>query len=166
MLPSAAPERVTVIGWIILFAIVAGTIWGLTTSVHLRWVIGIFVLLIALMAIFDDYRLKRIKEERKEESICSFSRELPAKIHDTWVVRAVYEELSQHLDAPLRPSDDLKSFWRIDPDELNDIAIGIASRAGRSMEDTKNNPMLDRVVTIADLILFIENQPRLPNKSP
>jgi hypothetical protein len=110
--------------------------------------------------------LKRINEERKEESICSFARALPAKDHDTWVVRAAYEELSRVLNAPLRPSDDIRRFWRMDPDDLDDVAFRIAHRARRSMDDTKKNPMFDRVVTVEDMILFFEYQPKEPNQPP
>ena len=165
MLPPTAPKKLTVVGWIISFALLTGMAWRMVTSVPTRWAIGLVTSLFVVMTILDRYRLKRIKHERKEESICSFARQLPAKHHDTWIVRAVYEELSRELGAPLRPTDDVTRFWHIDPDELDEIAFRIAHRAGRSMDDTKNNPMFDRVVTIQDMIFFFEHQPRLPNKT-
>ncbi len=68
--------------------------------------------------------------------------------------------------APLRPTDDVSKFWRIDPEDLDDIAYRVAHRARRSMDTTKKNPWYDRVFTIEDMILFFEHQPKLPNEAP
>ncbi|MBI5767979.1 MAG: hypothetical protein HZA93_09290 [Verrucomicrobia bacterium] len=110
-------------------------------------------------------RLKHIREERIEESICSFARLLPARAHDTWVVRAVYEELFDFVRAPIRPSDTVERFWGIDGDDLDDMAFRIAERAGRSMDGADKNPFFGRVVTVADMVQFFEHQPKLPLSS-
>ncbi|HEY0967106.1 MAG TPA: hypothetical protein VGD88_06955 [Opitutaceae bacterium] len=148
--------------WLVLAAMLAGLAWGAFVSAPLRWGFIGTVALLALLSVFHRRRLKRIKEERTEESICSFSRALPAKGHDTWVVRAAYEEISHHAGAPIRPSDEVAKFWGIDGDDLDDAILRIARRAKRSMDDVQKNPLCGRVVTVADVIAFIEHQPREP----
>jgi hypothetical protein len=154
------------VGWLVLSSIAAAIGYGMVMSIPMRWAFGGWFVLIAVFAVFHRRWLRRLKEERKEESICSFARALPAKEHDTWVMRAVYEEMSRVTGGPLRPYDDIKKFWRVNPEDLDDVAFTIAHRAGRSMDDTKKNPMFDRVVTIADMITFFEHQPKRPNQSP
>ena len=128
----------------------------------MRWVLGATVVLLALLTVIDRLRLKRIREKRKDESICTFARSLPARDHDTWVVRAVYEEVSRHVQAPIRPSDDIVRFWGFHDEDLDDAAVRIAHRAGRSMSDTDKNPLYGKVRTAADMIAFLEHQPKLP----
>lgn len=110
-------------------------------------------------------RLARLAESRPDESICTFVRALPIRELDTWVVRATFESLRQHLrgmhDAfPLRPSDLLVHDLRMDPEDLEDLVIEIAGRAGRNLKGAKANPYFDRVVTVEDLINFLCAQPR------
>ncbi len=162
MPPAPAPQKATIAGWLFLAGLLACIAWGLATDAPSRWIFGGASTLIVALTALGYWKQKRIVAERKEESICSFSRALPANQHDTWVVRAVYEELSLLARAPLRPSDDIKKFWGIDGDDLDDVAFRIAHRARRSMDDAQKNPMFDRVVTIEDMILFFEQQPKLP----
>jgi hypothetical protein len=165
-MPPPEVRKTTIAGWLVLSGIATAIAYGMLANLPLRWGFGGWFVLIAVFTLFHRRWLRRVKEERKEESICSFARALPAKEHDTWVVRAVYEEMSRVVGGPLRPSDDIKRFWRVDPDDLDDVAFAIARRAGRSMDDTKKNPMFDRVFTIADMIVFFEHQPKLRNQAP
>ena len=165
MPPSPAPQKATFMTWLFLAGMVACLGWGAIVSAPARWgFLGTFAL-IAMLRVFHRRHLKRIKEERTGESICTFARALPAKDHDTWVVRAAYEEISRHAGAPIRPSDEVAKFWGIDGDDLDDAILRIARRAGRSMEDVQKNPLCGKVVAVADVIAFIEHQPREPIQS-
>jgi hypothetical protein len=162
MPPSQAPQKATIATWLVLAGLFAFLAWGVAESQPLRWImIGTFALL-AVLTIVHHIWLKRIREERKKESICTFARALPAKSHDTWVVRAVYQEIAEQAGAPIRPMDEVAKFWGIHGEDLDDVAVRIADRAGRSMDQAEKNPMRGRVVTIADMISFIEHQPRKP----
>lgn len=102
-------------------------------------------------------------EERCEESICDFAREFDCRHVDTWIIRAVYEELLSYLDLPglsLRADDDLHETLQLDGDDLDmDLVSQIAQRTGRSLEKTENNPYYDKVRTVRDLVLFFNHQP-------
>ena len=165
MPPSPASQKATFVTWLVVAAMLAGLAWGAFVSAPLRWILIGTVALMAVLSVVHRRWLKRIKEERTEESICTFSRALPARNHDTWVVRAAYEEISRHAGAPIRPSDNVVKFWGIDGDDLDDAILRIARRARRSMEDVQKNPLCGRVVTVADVIAFIEHQPREPIQS-
>jgi hypothetical protein len=164
MPPPAIPKKLGVFGWLLLvgfFCCVAVLVYS---SVGGRWAVGVIATVGVVATIHARRYFERLKEERKEESICTFARSLPAREHDTWVVRAVFEELSSRVRVPIRPTDDLKKDLKIDPDDLDETAFEIARRAGRSMGDTKNNPMFDRVITVADIIVFFEHQPKRPKQ--
>jgi hypothetical protein len=165
MPPVNRPTKMTVWHWLVLAAIAAFGLWVLYAYSPLRWVLAGFSVLMVVGAYFGRRYFKRLEEERKEESICSFSRALPAKKHDTWVVRAVYEEVSRFVRVPIRPSDDLEKDLRMHPDDRDDLALEIARRAGRSMKDTQKNPLFDRVKTLADMVALFENQKREANQS-
>jgi hypothetical protein len=163
MAPLPAPQKTTVMAWIVAAAILGPFAWLAAASPPLRWVIvGSWTLLGAFM-LFRFRWLKRVREERKMESIGTFSRDLPARAHDTWVVRATYEEISSYIDAPIRPSDKVAKFWGIDGDDLDDAIVRIARRAGRSLADVEKNPLSGRVITVADVIAFVEHQPKSPS---
>ena len=154
----------TVVHWLALAAIAAANLWLLYANPALSWALAGLAVVLAVGVYFGRRQFKRLGEERKEESICSFSRALPAREHDTWVVRAVYEEVSRLVRVPIRPSDDLEKDLGMHPDDRDDLAFEIARRAGRSMEDTQKNPLFDRVKTVADMVAFFENQRREANQ--
>ncbi|MDQ8205865.1 hypothetical protein QEH54_22820, partial [Pelagicoccus sp. SDUM812003] len=107
---------------------------------------------------------KTKKEERKEDSICSFSKALPAKDHDTWVVRAVYEELTRDCRFPIQPTDRLFEDLRFDDDDLDVIAEEVARRSRRTLDQKEKNPRYKKVFTVSDMIDFFENQPKETNQ--
>ena len=66
----------------------------------------------------------RLLQTRSEASICHFARSIDCRHVDTWVVRAVYEELQACLAHhrarfPLRVTDRLGADLQIDGDELD-----------------------------------------------
>jgi len=163
VLPAA--KKPTALSWIGTAVILTPVGWFAVANQPVRWTLLGCGALLAILSLFHRRWLRRLRKERKEESIGSFSRALPARKHDTWVVRAVYDEISSHAGAPIRPSDDVVKFWGIDGDDLDDAIARIARRAGRSLVDVERNPLSCRVVTVADVIAFIEHQPKEPIQS-
>jgi len=166
ILSPAIPKKPSIWAWLFLGALTAWFAWLIYSNVGARWAVGAIFALGSVATLLSHRHFARLKEERKEESICTFARSLPARAHNTWVVRAVFEELSTLVRVPIRPTDDLKKDLKIDPDDLEETAFEIARRAGRSMDGTRKNPMFDRVVTVADMIVFFEHQPKRPNQAP
>ncbi|SMF96379.1 hypothetical protein SAMN02949497_3775 [Methylomagnum ishizawai] len=115
-------------------------------------------------------RINALVQSRPTDSICSFARSFNTRKKDTWVIRAVYEEIGTYLNSrrtpfPLRATDRLWKDLRIDPDDLEDIVIrDIAYRARRSLDNTKNNPYYDKVETVADIVNFLMAQPSAYNQ--
>lgn len=110
-------------------------------------------------------RLDRMARSRAGESICQFARSIDCRRVDTWVVRAVYEELQGSLPSvlpvPLRVTDHLQRDLHCDAEELEDLVVDMAQRARRSLENTSANPLFDKVTTVGDLVEFLHAQPRL-----
>ena len=110
-------------------------------------------------------RLAQLSAQRPGESICTFARSFDYRTVDTWAIRAVFEELQpccrfKHGTMPLRATDNFDHDLRIDGEELDAMAEDMAFRAGRSMENTVENPLYGKVSTVSDLVLFLVNQPR------
>jgi hypothetical protein len=116
-----------------------------------------------LSLLLQKRRLRRLYEERVNENICSFARSYNLHDIDPRIIRAVYEELIPYCsfregNVPIRPSDTFETFG-IEGEELDELAVDVASRTGRSMENPVTNPFFGKVRTIDDLIRFISEQP-------
>ncbi|AFU44077.1 hypothetical protein C380_01755 [Acidovorax sp. KKS102] len=122
--------------------------------------------LVAVLSRREALRLARMAQSRAGESICQFARSIDCRRVDTWVVRAVYEELQRSLSAavavPLKLTDNLQCDLRLDADDLDDLVADMAQRARRSLADTSANPLFGKVTTVGDLVEFLQAQPRLP----
>jgi hypothetical protein len=109
-------------------------------------------------------RLRALAAERQGESICTFARAYARGDRDPFVLRAVYEELAPYLTVggnaiPLRPSDSLEQDLQVDGEELEFLARDLATRSGRTLTDSQDNPYHGRVKTIGDLVAFLRAQP-------
>lgn len=110
---------------------------------------------------------ERLLHARAGESICHFARSIDCRRVDTWVVRAVYEELQDHLfyqgvQLPIRATDRLRADLRVEDDDLDLSLVGdMARRAGRDLASTQSNPFFGQVATVGDLVNFLNAQPRL-----
>lgn len=129
-------------------------------------IIAAFIAILVYIGIRQEKRrINALVQSRPTDSICSFARSFNTRKTDTWVIRAVYEEIGTYLNSrktpfPLRATDRLWKDLRIDPDDLEDIVIrDIAYRTGRSLDNTKNNPYYDKVETAADIVGFFMAQP-------
>jgi acyl carrier protein len=165
-MPKYVPQPVTWVGWLVQGLVVAAIIaffWSAPKALY-------FVPLIVIGFLFESHRRKRrlqqMAKQRAGESICTFARSFDCSASDTWVIRAVYEQLQAYLSSdapafPLRREDDLVKELGIDSEELGlDLVDEIAARTGRSLENTENNPCWEKVETVGDLVQFFLHQPR------
>lgn len=99
--------------------------------------------------------------ERAGESIGTFARSFDLKIVDSWVIRAVYEELQFYVpDVPLRKTDSIFDL-RLDSEELEmEVIPNIGKRTGRSLENYQSNPHFGEIKTVEGLVLFFNAQPK------
>jgi hypothetical protein len=125
---------------------------------------GAIALATLLLTSTENRRLARLTATRQGESICTFARSFDCRVVDTWIIRAVFEELQPYCRfgrglLPLRATDRLDHDLKIDPEDLDDLSQIIAYRTGRSLEWTAQPPLPDSVNTVSDLVLFFNNQP-------
>lgn len=150
-------------GAIILGALVVGlTVW-MVSNAAVAVVVGSIVLLGAVEAIEDHRRTGKLKEGRAGESLCTFARGFPRRDADPWILRATCEGIQALLPGvAIRPGDRFKRELHIAGDDLDDLAEEVARRSGRAWdrESTKRNPYRGGVETVADLMRFMELQPR------
>ncbi len=110
--------------------------------------------------------LRNLAAERNGESICEFARGFDTRTVDTWIVRAVYEQVQGQLKHihpafPVRASDRLKEDLHLDDEDLDmNLAAQVEQRTDRSLDETKANPLFGKVKTVRDLILFFHAQPK------
>lgn len=114
---------------------------------------------------------RRLAAARADESIGTFARSLDCRQTDTWILRAVYEELSRYVAVdghplPIRADDRWEEDLKIDPEDFGDLAVAIADRAGRSLDNMEANPYYAELKTVRDLVRFFENQPKLQKAEP
>jgi hypothetical protein len=135
---------------------------------HPIWTSLVVGTLIAMATVENHRRrrqLKHLAELRAGESICEFARSFERKGVDTWVIRAVYEELQDYLGKnpviPIRATDRLDDDLPIDMEDLEmDLAVQISQRTGRSLTDSVANPYYEKIRTVEDLVLFFNAQPK------
>ena len=103
---------------------------------------------------------------RKGENICTFHRAFNLRQVDPWIVRAVYEEVlnfirTGKLKCALRASDRLLEDLQIDLEDVEEIGISIAARAGYDLTNYEQNPFYAKLKTVGDLVMFFTHQRRL-----
>jgi hypothetical protein len=111
-------------------------------------------------------RLAALAVTHGGESIGEFARSYDTRTVDTWVIRAVYEELpdllrSNHPSFPLRASDRFEDLDIDDEDLEMDVAAVVAERTGRTLDDANKNPFFKELRTVADLVMFFNAQARV-----
>jgi hypothetical protein len=155
--------------WVFLVVLVAGFFYCLIskpvgTAIFVLLFCGIFLVARKEMKRDEDH-LRRLAGQREGESICEFARDFERRQIDTWIVRAVYEQLQQRLKHvhpafPVRATDRLKEDLHLDDDDLDmEIAEEVEQRTGRSLEASNVNPYFGKVGTVGDLVLFFQAQP-------
>ena len=135
-------------------------------TVHFLVLLGIFLLLVIWSFLEKpkiDIYFENLYNSRRALSICDFAKEFNCREIDTWIVRAVYEEVQEYLATdkhlPLKSTDNLKTDLHLDDDDLDiDLAEQISQRTGRTMNNCEKNPYYGKVHTLRDLVLFFSHQ--------
>ena len=165
-MPPAPQRHVTPLGAAVLAALAVGLLALIYAHPATLLVIAGLAMLGAVLGAAERRRLRRLAEERRGESICTFARSFDLRATDPRVVRAVYEELQRYFGGeterlPLRAADRIEEDLRLDWEELEDVVLrDVAARAGRLLEQPERNPFYGRVRTLWDLVLFLDYQPR------
>ncbi|WP_298401943.1 hypothetical protein [Janthinobacterium sp.] len=111
----------------------------------------------------EKHRLQTLACAREGESICHFARSFDKRKTDTWIIRAAHQELQVFLRPfvafPVRASDSLTGDLGLDVDDVEDLIVDVALRAGRSLEQTERNPYYGKVRTVSEVVLFVNAQP-------
>ena len=169
-MPAAPLHKMRWWCWPILAAMFSGLAYWVYCQPYVLPFIVLIGVVLWFQTVFETRRRRQALAARQSETICDFARSFDRGT-DTWIVRAVYEELCRFLSVdgrlfPLRKADHCEKDLKIDPEDLDDLAGDIAFRAGRSMEDTKSNPLYGKVKTVSDIVTFLEHQPRVADVEP
>ncbi|WP_211216990.1 hypothetical protein [Simiduia agarivorans] len=70
----------------------------------------------------------------------------------------------EDIPFPVQADDTFDGIYRMDPDDLDDIYFEVAEKLGISKENSEANPYYDKVETVKDLVLFLNDQPRVNNE--
>lgn len=173
LMPQLVPGRAS---RLVLYVLVAGASAGYA-SLLWNWPVAASLVgaAIVVWTIEENRRWRRhltaMAASRADEGICSFVRALPIRDLDTRVVRATFQEIQAYLRHgpkafPLRPSDRLVEDLNIDLEDLEDITVTIADRAGRTLEGYQANPRYAGMTTAEDLIAFLSAQPMAQPNTP
>jgi hypothetical protein len=169
LMPKRQPPKLGAAGRLLLAALLAALAYLALQATPVQLAIAASVctalwLLAARSARRTGQDLQALATSRTGESICEFARSFDCRVVDTWVIRAVYEELQSEVQLawlPIRANDVLVKDLHIDPDDLDmSLAPAIAARTGRSLESAETNPYSGKVLTASDLVLFFNGQPR------
>lgn len=152
-----------VVAW--LLAMIAGLIYYVVVNLWVRLGFVVFILFTTALNYQSIRRLRQLAESRSNESICTFARAFNYRQIDTWIIRAVYEQLqplasTSNAPFPLRPEDRLSEDFGIVDEDLDDLADEIAQRTGRRWENCEQNPYYGNVRTVGDLVMFFAHQPK------
>jgi len=153
-----------------LWLALAMGLMGATVAVALRHPLAVALTIVGIgyLARRDLHRVqaRRLTTAggRGEEGICAFARSFDCRKVDTWIIRAVFEELQEELGQPrpfpLRASDRLVEELGIDLEEIDMTHVpAIAARTGRSLDRCHTNPYWGQVRTVSDLVHFFDAQP-------
>jgi hypothetical protein len=160
-MPAFVLRRTGLTGWVVLTGLGAGAVWlCLTRPLFASVAILIIAAVSRVLSAIESHRRLRIATRRQAESICSFARSFDCRATDTWIIRAVFEELAAYVRFPVRPDDRLQDDLMIDSEELADIAEAVAQRSGRPLEECGANPLYGKVRTVRELVEFFVHQPR------
>jgi hypothetical protein len=156
--PRRAGPVGKVLGMSMLVAILVGGMWLLA---RVWWPLPFAGgALLAAGILGGHRRAQRLAAARTGESICSFARSFARRSVDPWVIRATYEQLVAKCGFPVRADDQLENDLYIGDEDLDFLTLDILERAGRTLDRPEANPHFGKVVTVRDLVLFVEQQAR------
>lgn len=165
-MPKYKEKPTTPIGWAFLVAFACLLLW-------LIWSFPYLLLFIPGIVLFDLWDKKKRKEHfskllegRENDSICTFSRHFEYREIDTWVIRAVYEQLQSYMNSekdnfPIRATDNVFEDLMIDEEDFEyDLVEEIAQRTGRSLQNAESNSFYGKANIVENLVFFFNEQPK------
>lgn len=151
-------------------AVLGGTVAGVVFALYLAtdsWLVAVGI--IGFFAIWSRFLSERHERwlgtfatSRVGESICGFARDFPRGSVEPVLLRAVYEGVQGQMGdyrVPIRATS-LTSDLHLDADDIDEVYWDIADTCGYETEDGEQNPYRGRVKTVADLVHFLQYQPR------
>jgi len=136
------------------------------------WKVPYLILCVPAFFLMDAWNEKKrirhfqqLLDERDDDSICTFSHYFDCRKVDTWIIRAVYEQLQNYLRSekehfPLRPTDDVFIDLRIDEEDFEfDLIEEIAQRTGRSLDNVESNSYFGKASRVENLVYLFNEQP-------
>jgi hypothetical protein len=174
LMPEYVRQQPGIFGWLLVAVFLLPFIIALGYAFYrFPWVTGVIVTIALMVTVIANQnfkaRLGGLAAVRGNDSICSFAKSFDTREVDTWVIRAVYEQLqhylsSTHPEFPVRAEDTLDGCLISDSEDLDlDLVQEIAERTGRSLENADRNPYYGKVRTARDLVLFFNAQPFAQN---
>ncbi len=173
-MPLYKPKKSGLLGHVVLIGFVLVLLCGVV-AIAAQSQTSFILTVTAILSLLFLIKLEQQKSNRhflhlantrKDLSICDFAREFDTTLVDTWVIRAVYEQLQAALPKehtiPIKATDHLLDTLLLDEDDIGlDIVEEIAQRTGRSLEGYQGNPYYGEVTTVKNLVLFFNNQQKL-----
>lgn len=164
-MPTAPVRQLPRWRWPILAILIAGLGCLMYCVPKVLFVFVTVGVMCCIGTIFDARHKRRLVAARDGETICEFARSFDRKT-DTWILRAVYEEVSRYLSVdgrplPIRRADRFQKDFKMHPEDLDDFASDIAFRAQRSLDGAEKNPLRYKIKTVGDLVSFFEHQPKV-----
>ncbi len=153
-------------GWLFLAILLGLVLWLLWEAPYLLLLLPIFFVVDVRDRKKREKHFRVLLEGRKNDSICTFSRHFEYRKIDTWIIRAVYEQLQNYMNGekenfPIRPTDDVFADLMIDDEDFElDLVEEIAQRTGRSLENTESNPYYGKANIVENLVYFFNEQPK------
>ena len=170
LIPAYVPEPISSWKQVAAYSFFALMLVALVYAVWSKpWILAACTA-VAVFCAFENWmhnkKLKVLANERVDENICTFARSFDRKQVDTWVIRAIYEELQLYVEfpngtCPLNASDKLENDLNVDPEEIEDLIPIVAQRTGRSLENTEGNSYYGKITTVGDFVQFINSQPKI-----
>ncbi len=130
---------------------------------YIYTIVGIFVF-IAILVALDHRRMKKMAIERGKPDICTYARSFDYRNVDTKIMREVYNLVQEwagkfdEIPFPVQADDSFDEIYKMDPDDLDEIYFEVTEKLGISKENAEANPYYDRVETVKDLVLFLNEQ--------
>jgi hypothetical protein len=169
-IPKFVHRPLGLAGWAVLSVLAASL--GYVALVEPKLVLavlgslGVLFWLAHLHGKRQERTLLALASARDGQTICEFARDFDARAVDTWIIRAVYEQLQGQLKHihpafPVRAEDRLKEDLLLDDDDLEmNLAQEVEQRTGRSLDGSASNPYFGKVRTVRDFVLFFQAQPK------
>ncbi len=168
-MPKYEPKQMGPFSWLFFVSILI--LFGYLVYKHPLVIVLLPVVYIASIISTKSHKskLSKLALGRENEDIGTFAKAFNYREIDTWVIRAVYEQIQDYLkedypNFPLRPDDKVYDDLILDPDDFDmDILNEISQRTGRSLEKLDKNPYAQSLETVKDVVDMFNSQPKSSN---